>query len=74
MSTLQNGLIAVKYSWNNHRILNYAGEPVQKNLVEEGSLVEITAVLTYGEVRVNHEFYVRVYPPEKTLAERAIEA
>lgn len=74
VSTLQNGLIAVKYSWNNHRILNYAGEPVQKNLVEEGSLVEITAVLTYGEVRVNHEFYVRVYPPEKTLAERAIEA
>lgn len=74
VSTLQNGLIDVKYSWDNHRVLNYAGEPVQKNLVNEGSLVEITAELAHENVRVNHVFYVRIYPPKKTIAEKAIEA
>lgn len=74
VSSLQNGLIDVKYTWTNHRILNYAGEPVQKNLVEEGSLVEITAWLSYEDVHVKHVFYVRVYPPEKNLAQKAIEA
>lgn len=70
---LQNGLIKVSYSWGNHRIINYAGEPVEKNLIKEGTLVEITATLSYRDVKVNHIIPVRVYPVAKTPVEEVIE-
>lgn len=70
---LQNGLITVTYSWGNHRIINYAGEPVEKNLTKEGTLVEITATLKYRDVKLDHIIPVRVYPVDKTPAEQVIE-
>ena len=57
--------MGINVSWEsgNYEIVNLLGELQQEHLQEEGTLVELRAVLTYGGEEAVHTFYVNVFPP-----------
>ena len=45
----------------------------QENLIEEGTLVKLTALLRYEEEKAACEFYARVFPPRMNSSEKMIQ-
>lgn len=63
------GRVDVSWTFDDYAVLNLSGELQEEALTETGTLVAVTAVLTYEEAVVTHRFSVMVYPPEKTPIE-----
>jgi len=55
--------IEVEWEMDNYDILNAAGELRPENIDKEGSLVELRAILNYGEEQAVTSINVRVFPP-----------
>ena len=55
----------IRVSWesDNYEIVNLLGELQTEHLQEEGTLVELHAVLSYGGEEAVHTFFVNVFPP-----------
>ncbi len=65
--------IEVAWEVGDYDILNLLGEIKTENLKEEGTLLELRALLTYGEEEAVHTFYVNVLPPKLTKWEKKLE-
>lgn len=64
--------ISVTWELDNYEVMDITGRLNQNNLKEDGTLVKLTAVLTYEEEKTIHEFYVRVYPPRLNQSEKLL--
>lgn len=71
---LLEGRINVGWSFDRYEAVNLSGELQEEALTEEGTLVEVTAVLSYESAQTIHQFSMMVYPPEKTLQEQFFSA
>ncbi|CUO82967.1 secretion protein F [Eubacterium sp. am_0171] len=67
--------MGINVSWEsgNYEIVNLLGELQQEHLQEEGTLVELHAVLTYGGEEAVHTFYVNVFPPRLNEKEQKMQ-
>ncbi len=65
--------IEVSWELSNYEVMNILGELQTEYLKEEGTLVELKALLSYGEEQAQHQFYVKVFPPELNDSERLIQ-
>lgn len=64
----------VKITWEvgNYDVMDLQGKLNEENLTEEGTLVKLTARLSYGEEKAAFEFYVRVFPPRMSSEEKLL--
>lgn len=60
---LQNGLVQVSYESNNYSVLQDDGTLANEMLKEDGELIELTAIFTYGSFRREETRAIRVMPP-----------
>lgn len=70
VNEIPNTGIAVSWELSNYEVLNLMGELQEKYLKEEGTLVELRALLSYGEEEAAHSFYVNVFPPVQSSQEK----
>lgn len=68
--TLQEGMVSAEWSVSDYRIIDSNGRIKEEALSEEGTVVKITAKLTYRDESLQYEQYVSVYSPEKDEEER----
>jgi tight adherence protein C len=62
-SSVSNGLVSVEWSFNNYRVLNPDGSIRSENTEEEGTVVEVSAKMTYRDQEADRIFTIMVYPP-----------
>lgn len=67
---LLDGRVDVSWCFDHYEAVNLSGELQEDALTDEGSLVEVTATLSYEAAEVIHQFSMMVYPPEKTAREQ----
>lgn len=67
------GRVDVSWSFDDYEVVNLSGELLEEALSEEGSLVQVTAVMEYEDAQAEHHFSMMVYPPEKTVQEQFYE-
>lgn len=67
--TLENGAISVSWYLEPSNYMNDQGE-FEEEPPEEGSLVELCAILKYQEKEQEYRFFAKLYPREKTSGER----
>lgn len=65
--------VEVSWSFDDYEVINLSGELQEEALIEQGSLVQVTAILEYEDVQVEKRFSMMVYPPEKTPQEQFFE-
>ena len=54
-------------------MIDMQGNLQKDSMEEEGTVVKLTAVLSYADEKAAHEFYVKVYPPLQNDDERIME-
>ncbi len=64
--------IRVSWELDNYEVLDLQGAIKKDVLTEEGTLVQLKALMTYGEEKIEHSFYVKIYPPKLTSGERLL--
>lgn len=64
--------ILVSWELDNYEVLNLQGGLKTEGLTEEGTLVQLKAILSYGEEKAEHVFYAKVYPPKLSFSERLL--
>lgn len=64
--------IRVSWELDNYEVLDLQGAIKKDVLTEEGTLVQLKALMTYGEEKMEHSFYVKIYPPKLTSGERLL--
>lgn len=67
--TLENGAISVSWYLEPSNYMNDQGK-FEEEPPEEGSLVELCAILKYQEKEQEYRFFAKLYPREKTSGER----
>ena len=65
--------ISVTWELDNYKVMDIRGGLRQENLIEEGTLVKLTALLRYEEEKAACEFYARVFPPRMNSSEKMIQ-
>lgn len=65
--------ITVAWETDNYKVINIMGELQEDNLKEEGTPVELRALLSYIDKEAVHTFYVNVFPPELNPKEKDIQ-
>ena len=48
-------------------------EKSKENLTDDGTLVQLTAWLSYGEEKASHSFYAMIFPPKMNRIEKTME-
>ena len=71
--SVMDGRVNVSWSFDDYEAVSLSGELREEALSETGSLVQVTAILEYENMQVEHRFPMRVYPPEKTVKEQFYE-
>ena len=64
------GRVSVSWSFDSYEQVNLSGELQEDALLEEGSLVGVTATLGYEGAEAVHSFSMMVYPPQKSIREQ----
>lgn len=64
--------ISVSWELDNYEVMDITGRLNEENLKDDGTLVKLTAVLSYEEEKLIHEFYVKVYSPRLDEAEKLL--
>lgn len=64
VKTVPDTGIEVSWELSDYQTVNILGELQDKNLSEEGRIIELKALLTYGDAKVEHQFSARVFPPK----------
>lgn len=65
--------ITVSWELDNYQVMNLQGNLKQENLTDEGTLVKLTALLSYQEEMAEISFYARLYPPKLNQTEKLLE-
>lgn len=65
--------IHVSWEVDNYEVINTQGELRTENLSEEGTLVGLKALLTYGEEKEEYVFYANLFPPIQSPTEKLFE-
>lgn len=64
--------IRVSWELDNYEVINLQGVLQTENLTENGTLVQLDALLTYGEEKVKYTFFAHLYPPQVSQVEKLI--
>ena len=64
VKTVPDTGIEVSWELSDYQTVNILGELQDKNLSEEGRIIELKALLTYGDAKAEHQFSARVFPPK----------
>ena len=64
--------ISVSWEIDDHNVMNQQGELKTENLTDEGTLVKLTAVLSYKEEMAENSFYARLYPPKLNRTDKLL--
>ena len=64
VKTVPDTGIEVSWELSDYQTVNILGELQDKNLSEEGTTIELKALLTYGDAKAEHQFSARVFPPK----------
>lgn len=64
--------IGVSWELDNYEVMNLQGELQSEKLTESGTLVQLKALLNYGEEKSQHIFYAHVYPPRLNRTEKLL--
>lgn len=70
VSAIPDTGISVSWEVDNHEVMNQQGELKTENLTDEGTLVKLTAVLSYQEEMAENTFFARLYPPQLGQTEK----
>ena len=65
--------VVIEWELDNYEVMDIRGGLRQENLIEEGTLVKLTALLRYEEEKAACEFYARVFPPRMNSSEKIIQ-
>ncbi|CUX37123.1 type II secretion system F family protein [Clostridium sp. C105KSO13] len=65
--------ITVAWETNNYDVINIMGELKREHLKEEGTPVELRALLSCREEEAVHVFYVNIYPPKLNAKEKDLQ-
>lgn len=74
ITVLPDSGIQIAWSLDNYTVMSQQGNLKTEHLSEDGEEVKLTALLSYGEEKCEHQFYVRVFPPQLTEEERIIKS
>lgn len=69
ITVLPETSINVSWELDNYNVMNAMGQLKEENLSQEGTLVKLTALLTYGESACEYQFYANIFAPEKSKEE-----
>ncbi len=64
--------ITVSWELDNYEVMNLQGDLKQENLTDEGTLLKLTALLSYKEEVAEFTFYARLYPPKLNQTEKLL--
>ncbi len=70
INTWENTQVSIFWSSSNYGILREDGSFGDGEILQEGTEVILTATLSYGEIQIEKEFPVKVYPLEKSEEEK----
>lgn len=73
ITSLPNSGIDVSWALDNYEVMNLTGQLKTENLSQEGSLVRLTALLTYEEESCEYQFYANVFAPVLSEDERMLQ-
>lgn len=73
ITKLPDSGITVTWELDNYEVMNLQGELQAEALTEDGTLLRLDAFLSYKEEKAQHTFYARLFPPERSAAERQIQ-
>lgn len=71
-SELPDSGIRVSWELDNYEVINLQGELQEEMLPDTGTLVKLTAYLTYEEEKEQVSFYVCLYPPKQSHHEQLL--
>lgn len=66
--------ITILWQTDRNDVVDSQGRLQKDGLTEEGVIVKLTAVLSYGEEKASHEFYIKAFPPVLSMDEKMMEA
>lgn len=73
ITSLPNSGIDVSWSLDHYEAMNLSGQLKTENLSQEGTLVKLTAVLSYEEETCEYQFYANVFAPLLDEEERVLQ-
>lgn len=65
--------ISVSWESGDHKIIDLQGKVHNQDTPEDGTLVRLTASLSYGEEKASHEFFVRVMPEKVSESQKLMD-
>lgn len=65
--------ILVSWELDNYEVMDIQGNLKKENLTDDGTLVQLTAWLSYGEEKASHSFYAMIFPPKMNRIEKTME-
>lgn len=65
--------IEVSWELDNYEAMNPQGELREEQLTDSGTMVQLKALLTYGEEKYQYIFYAHVYPPRLSHTEKLLQ-
>lgn len=68
-TAMYDGTVALEWVMEPPDVLNDQGQ-IEKEVSEEGEVVELTALMRYGNQEAEYSCYAHIYPPVKTPRER----
>lgn len=65
--------ISVSWQLDRYDVIDSRGCILEDDVAQEGTVVKLTAVLSYDGEKASHEFYIRVFPPVLSSEEKLME-
>lgn len=72
VSEIPNTGIRVSWELDDYEVMNLQGELRTENLTDNGTLVKLTAIMSYREEKAEVSFYACVYPPILDKSEKLL--
>ncbi len=73
ITTIPGTDISVSWETDRYDVIDMQGNLKEDVLTEQGTVVKLTAVLSYTDEKASHEFYIKAYPPLLNDDERIME-
>lgn len=73
ITTIPGTDISVSWETDRYDVIDMQGNIKEDVLTEQGTVVKLTAVLSYADEKASHEFYIKAYPPLLNDDERIME-
>lgn len=72
MTGIEDYPVFIEWELDSYSVLNLYGEIQEKNLTDQGTLVELRATISYGDEQVIYMRHARVFPPERTGTDKIL--